>query len=229
MSAALLSLLQLTDSQFPSGAFAHSAGLEGLFDGRREVAEAELRETLIALLELQLLRSDCLFGLRADRAARGGNLEAICVLDRELSARKAMRELREASLAVGRSFLREVSALSPSPLLGLLRERVEARGTPGNHAIVFHVAAAENGVGARDAATAYAYQVTAQWVAALLRMGLVGHRRGQSLLAAMRGPIEGGIEEILVTPPGDDGSSFAPLLEIASMRHERQYSRLFRS
>ncbi len=229
MSAALFSLLQLTDSQFPSGAFAHSAGLEGLFDGRREVAQAELRGTLGALLELQLLRSDCLFGLRAHRAARGGDLEAICALDRELAARKPVRELREASLAVGRSFLQEASALSPSPLLGELRERVEGRDTPGNQAIVFHVVAAQNGVGERDAATAYAYQVTAQWVAALLRVGLVGHRRGQNLLAAMREPIECGVEEILAAAPGDDGSGFAPLLEIASMRHERQYSRLFRS
>jgi urease accessory protein UreF len=57
---------------------------------------------------------------------------------------------------------------------------------------------------------------------------MLGHRAAVSLLAALRATVEDGVRGI--SPLDVEAlSSFAPRLEIASMRHERQYSRLFRS
>ena len=74
----------------------------------------------------------------------------------------------------------------------------------------------------------WGYQTIAQMTAALLRLGVLGHRAATALIAALQPVVEDGARRVLDLGAGDV-ASFAPRLEIASMRHERQYSRLFRS
>ena len=228
MSEALAILLQLSDSQFPSGAFAHSGGLEALLEGRERLADDELVRLVGDLLEHQVLRCDSLFGVLAHRATVARRLDEIVDLDHELRARKLPRELREASAAIGRSFVEEAAAILPDPLLESFRERAAAGETPGNHAIGFHVAAAIARVPEVDTATAFAFQTCSQAASATVRLGLVGHRQAQRLLVRLREGVRRGLDETLGLARAE-ASGFAPLLEIASIRHERQYSRLFRS
>lgn len=224
----LYTLLHITDSFFPSGAFAHSYGLEGLLANGAGAA-TEVRSAMVAAIwEHHLLRADGLLGLCAHRAMAAGRLASVCDLDRQLVALKLPRELREASLATGRGFLAEASVLLPSAALRQLYARVESGDSPGNYAIVFQAAAASAGVTAADALLAWGYQTVAQLAAALLRLGLIGHRAAAALVGALRPAVEDGVRHLLADA-GGGVSSFAPLLEIASMRHERQYSRLFRS
>lgn len=224
----LATLLQLCDSQFPSGAFAHSGGLEALLEGRERIDDEELGTLVEGILEHQLFRCDSLFGVLAHRAASGGSLETIVGLDHELGARKLTRELREASSAIGRSFVAEAAAILPDPLLASFRDLAVSGETPANHAIAFHVAVAIARVPEAESAIAFGYQASAQAASAIVRLGLVGHRQAQRLLTRLHDCVRRGVDEI-VTLERDDASSFAPLLEIASIRHERQYSRLFRS
>jgi urease accessory protein len=224
----LYSLLQITDSLFPSGAFAHSGGLEGLFDRRDTPHPTELPIAIREVFFRQLLRVDGLLGMQAHRAMRDGELEEVYRLDRELFAMKLTREVREGSVATGGSFLGEASRIFQHPPLDRLREIVESGNTPGNYSIVFHAVAATLGVAEQASLLAWGYQTIAQMTAVLLRLGVLGHRAAQSLLAGMRPDVEAGVAELLRS--GADGpTSFAPQLDIASMRHERQYSRLFRS
>jgi len=222
----LLTLLQITDSLFPSGSFAHSYGLEKLFEGRRQVGRAELSRVVLAIWRRHLLRTEGLLGLHAHRAFSRGSLDRLVEADRALSATKVARELREASVATGRGFLSVACAVIPE--LGGLAELVEAGTTPGNYAVLLHAAGAAAGAREQESGVAWGYQTIAQMMAAMLRLGALGHSDAQLLLAESRGEIESGIREI--TPLGmGDVSSFGPLLEISSFRHERQYSRLFRS
>lgn len=225
---ALLALLQLCDSQFPSGAFAHSNGLEGLLGARSDVGDDELEAIFAGLLEMQVLACDGRIGRLAHRAARDRDLAAVIELDFELLARKTTRELREASLATGRSFLAEAAAIVADPGLADWNALVQGGRSPGNHGVAFHVAAAFAGAGEVETALAYGYQAAAQSTSAVVRLGLTGHRRAQRLLAGLAPLIRRVVEESAPTDAAE-ASSFAPLLEIASMRHERQYSRLFRS
>jgi urease accessory protein len=222
----LYPLLQITDSLFPSGAFVHSYGLEGLLPDR--VGAAVLRTTVESIWLGHLLRTDGLLGLAAYRAMVRGHVEQICELDRRLSAIKLPRELRDASATTGRSFLAEANAFLGSRRLADLCARVESAESPGNYAIAFHAAAAVAGAAETESLLAWGYQAAAQMTASLLRLGLLGHHAAVSLLGALREPIEQGVREVLRRDVGDV-SGFAPRLEIASMRHERQYSRLFRS
>jgi urease accessory protein len=239
----LYTLLQISDSLFPSGAFAYSCGLEGLVaadwpdasgvsvSGGRSGRDgaAALVPLLGAIFTNHLLRCDGLFGLRAHRAMREGAIDALCEADQALLAMKIPRELREASTTIGRSFLTEVAAVLPEdPALAGWYERVERGASPGNYAVAFHAATAAAGITEHDALLAWSYQSVAQMVGALLRLGQLGHRGAQSILSRLRPVVERGVQDLLAHDP-DAPSSFAPVLEIASMRHERQYSRLFRS
>jgi urease accessory protein len=239
----LYTLLQISDSLFPSGAFAYSCGLEGLVaanwgdarvgwlsegGGGRNGADA-LEPVLGSIFACHLLHCDGLFGVRAHRAMQDDAIDALCEADQALFAMKTPRELREASTTIGRSFLTEVAAVLPEDkLLGAWYERVESGASPGNYAVAFHAAAAAAGATEHDALLAWGYQSVAQMTGALLRLGRLGHRGAQSILARLRPVVERGVQDLLTHDP-DSPSSFAPVLEIASMRHERQYSRLFRS
>lgn len=227
-SSSLFTLLRIVDSLFPSGAFAHSYGLEALFAGGDGAKLSEAQSAIEAIWRGHLLRTDQLLGAAAHRAAVVGDIDQVAVLDRRLYSMKLVRELREASVTTGRSFLSVAAASIGGRDLARFAALVDAGDSPGNYAIAFAVAAAAAGIGAKQAVVGLAYQTLAQLTAALLRLGVVGHRDAQSLLEALRAGVERGTRRVLAEKI-DDGSSFAPRLEIASMRHERQYSRLFRS
>jgi urease accessory protein len=60
-------------------------------------------------------------------------------------------------------------------------------------------------------------------VGAALRLGIIGHLDGQRLLQGVREFIV----QLIAQPLPDEMSAFAPAAEIAIMRHETEYSRLF--
>ena len=105
---------------------------------------------------------------------------------------------------------------------------MESGASPGHHAIVFQAVAAVLGADDGESLVTWGYQAIAQMTAALLRLGVLGHRAATSLIAELQPIVVEGAREVLDLDPGAV-SSFAPRLEISSMRHERQYSRLFRS
>jgi urease accessory protein len=224
----LYPLLQITDSLFPSGAFAHSSGLEGLFAEHQGIEARALPAAVKAIWTSHLLRTDGLLGCAAHRAMAAGDVDRVCGLDRQLHATKLARELREASTATGRTVLAEANALLADRRLAELRARVEAGDSPGNHAIAFHAVAAAAGIPEAESQVAWGYQTVAQMAAALLRLGMLGHRAAVSLISALAPTVEEGVRDISHLDV-EAVSNFAPRLEIASMRHERQYSRLFRS
>lgn len=228
MKTGWYSLLQITDSLFPSGAFVHSYGLEGLLQSNEGVNVAAWRAILAEIWKTHLLRSDGLLGLQAHRAMAAGDIGLVCAADRALHAMKLPRELREASTSTGRAFLAEASVVFSTPHLEALRAHVEAGTSPGHHAIVFQAVAAVLGADAYESLVTWGYQSIAQMTAALLRLGVLGHRAATALIAALEPVVDDGARRVLDLGPGHV-ASFAPLLEIASMRHERQYSRLFRS
>jgi urease accessory protein len=65
-------------------------------------------------------------------------------------------------------------------------------------------------------------------ISAGLRLGVIGQTDGQRILAALEAVITHATAAAMARDPGDFGSAtFA--VDLASMAHETQYSRLFRS
>jgi urease accessory protein len=92
----------------------------------------------------------------------------------------------------------------------------------------FGAAAACAGIALDDALLGYLHAFAANLMSAGLRLGLIGQTDGQRILAALEPAITQAAEAAKSRDPADFGAaSFA--VDLASMAHETQYSRLFRS
>src|SRR5438132_5335079 len=111
----LLDVLQIADSSFPSGSYAHSLGLETLYVYGEVALDEHLHFLLrngLARVELPVVRFAC-------------NGDELPELDLLMDVLLPVAEFRVASRSIGRSFLRAASRIRPS--------RIEAE----HHAVVF--------------------------------------------------------------------------------------------
>ena len=90
------------------------------------------------------------------------------------------------------------------------------------------MAAAGHDIPLEDALTAFLHAVAANLVSAGVRLVPLGQTDGQRVLASLEPVIATTASRALVTALDDIGGA-AFRADIASMRHERQYTRLFRS
>jgi urease accessory protein len=227
-----LSVLQLSDSAFPSGRYTLSYGLESLAQSGELTTPSPL-STLAALL------SDCIrFGVApsdgvalacAHRAAgRPGlvDLELLMTADERLTAVKLAREAREASTRTGRALLTTATAAFGGAALLKYAELVKKGRCPGNHAVVLGLLSASLGVPRLEAVAGELFAFSATWAAAAVRLALTDHRTAQCLLHRVR-PVTA--ESALRTVDKDATriSSCTPILDVMTMRHESAELRLF--
>lgn len=219
-----LTLLQLGDSFFPSGATSFSWGLETLrADGL--VARAADVE---ALIEGQLRQRWASFDrpalIAAHRAA--GDLDRIATIDREIDAATLAREAREGGRRIGSALLK-VHAGMGTPGAGAYRERVLRGEVCGQMTAVHGLVGHAIGLDELSVCALSAYGLAVGTVGAALRVGLLGHVEGQAILARMRAVVDEAVESPL--PAADELCAYTPMAEIAMMRHETGSGRMFAS
>lgn len=214
----MLWLLQANDTAYPSGAYAHSFGLEELVESG-VVATAENLENFIGKQILPaLLTFEIPLFARAHAAALAEDGDALLEMDRELDAWRIPAELRDASRRIGSQRLDLLAKLDPSPFI--LRHRGLA---PRSHHLV--VTALElAAVPVAQAARAFAFQSIAGLTAAPMKLMRIGQTSCQQIARRSLVKLGDQIDAALSRPA--DGW-FNPLLEIASLRHARAHSRLF--
>jgi urease accessory protein len=223
-----LSLLQFTDGLFPAGAYAHSFGLEACVQSGEVRDAAEVETFLRAYLEGCAAPTDAVALICARRAATSENLAGCFALDEMLDAMKAASELRDASRQMGRQTLRVATHLPCHALLEEFGKAVAAERTPGHHAVVFGMIGGLLEWDALELTSAYLYSTSAALVGAALRLLPLGQLSGQHILWNVK-PLVTKLTEEVQDKHEADLWSFAPALEIASMRHARLDARLFRS
>lgn len=210
---ALLRLLQLFDSQFPVGAFAHSSGVETYAALGGSVPE--LRQILQAQIELGWGRSELAAAYLAWRDAPPG----IDALAETLDALKVVPTVRDTSLGLGRRTLELVRRLYPEAAFELPRP---------HHAIVVGIAARRLGVEARDLLLAFAQSLAMGTLTAAIRCMPVSPAQAQELLVEAHPRISLAVERGLEDP---EGSLFTctPALDIRSFQQALLHTRLFQS
>ena len=211
-------LLQANDTAYPSGAYAHSFGLEELVESGVVRTPTDLETFLGKQIVPALLIFEIPFFARAHAAAVAGDGKLLLALDAELDAWRIPAELRDASRRIGSQRLELLSQLNPTPLILDLRGK-----SPRCHNLV--VTALElSSVPLEQAARAFAFQTISGLTAASMKLMRIGQTSCQKIARRTLATLGGKIDASLATPP--DGW-FNPLLEIASLRHARAHSRLF--
>jgi urease accessory protein len=211
-------LFQANDTAYPSGAYAHSFGLEELVETGVVQKPADLENFLNSQILPALLTFEIPFFVRAHAAAVAGDLSGLLEMDAELDAWRIPAELRDASRRIGSQRLDLLAQLDPADLVSRYREL-----SPRSHHLV--VAALElSGVPVGQAARAFAFQTIASLTSASMKLMRIGQTSCQQILRRTLVELGEKIDASLSRPV--DGW-FNPLLEIASLRHARAHSRLF--
>ncbi|MEV6283833.1 urease accessory UreF family protein [Kribbella sp. NPDC051770] len=232
--AGLLSVLQLSDSAFPSGRYTLSYGLETLVQSRR-LTMPSAPSTLAALLRdqvrLSVGPSDGVALACAHRAVNGPDsldLDLVRRADERLTAVKVSREARETSTRTGRALLRVARPAFDTAALTILAHEVAGKRAQGNHAVVLGVLSASLGVPRPEAVAGELFAFAASWVAAAVRLAVTDHGTAQTVLHDVR-PHLASAAEAAAGKDVPDITSCTPLLDVMAMRHEETELRLFAS
>lgn len=219
----LLLLMTTLSPAYPVGGFAFSHGLEWVVETGEARDRASLEAYIGAALEKGGGWTDLVFLAAAWRAARADDSDALDKIADLAAAWRASAETALESSHQGAAFARATYAAFPgTPLDALARRR------DGEVAYCVAVGAATAGAPLDAALLAFAQAFAANLVSAGVRLIPLGQTDGLLALAALA-PLVTRAARAAETTPLDALSTSALRIDIASMRHETQYTRLFRS
>jgi urease accessory protein len=217
-TGALLRLMAWLSPAFPVGSFSYSQGLErAVHDGQVSDA-ATLRDWLDALLHFGSAWNDAVLLAESWREARGGQAPLDVAELAEAIAGSSERH-RETMLQ-GAAFLSAARAW-PSAVVDQL---------PSNCAypVCIGTVAGDHGVALEATLAAFLQAFVSNQLQAAIRLSVIGQNDAVRLIAAFE-TIMTDVAKQAAASTLDDLGSATFSAEIASMNHESQYSRLFRT
>jgi urease accessory protein len=212
---ALLRLLAWLSPAFPTGAFAYSHGLEWAVEARDITNETTLQAWLTDVMSHGTGRTDTILLRHAHRVV--ADLDALTEIADLAYATASGRERQSESLDQGKAFMLAAAPWGIPRAPELIPYPVAVGTVAGAHWIP------------EDAtATAYLQAVATNLISAAVRLVPLGQTAGLRVLAALEPMI---LATAIETKDAslDDIGGCAFRSDLAAMRHETQYTRLFRS
>jgi urease accessory protein len=225
----LLPLLQLCDSNFPSGAFSHSFGLETYIQEQVIVDKESFKTAISAFVDKQLVFSDglaCRLSYEILDSSRGMN--ELLEIDRLLYVSSLAKETREGNRRIGERMAKLCMELYSSTTLGEYLHFIKNKQGYGHSALVFAFVAHHLQIDKEKILSAYLFSSVSSLIQNAVRGVPLGQTDGQKLLVEMQVKIHEAKNRIMKLTK-DDLGAVSPGLEIAQMRHERLHVRLFMS
>ncbi|RYE94995.1 MAG: urease accessory protein UreF [Myxococcales bacterium] len=215
-------LLQLADSAFPAGGFAHSGGLEAMM----QQGELEAPDALRGFLEQALWQTGR--GALPLVSAAHADPGAHAALDARADALLVSHVANRASRQQGRALLATAVRSFELPALAALQREARAAGLATHHAPVFGAIAARLDLPADETRQAFLHLQLRGLTSAAVRLGLLGPHEAQGLHFAL-GPLLTRVHDTCAPLGLDALAQTAPLLDLFGATHDRLYSRLFLS
>ena len=220
----LARLLQVNDSAFPTGGYAHSYGFEQIV----RFGLVHDAESMTHYLECHLWPMLIHFELPVVRLAQEAALiddeVDLIVLDSCVDATKTAQELREASRSTGRQRLHAFCENKASPILTRFAQAVEEGRARAHHAVVYGIGLAD--FPRQAVLTSWAFQSLSAVCLSAPKLLRLGQNAAQRVLTTSLACMDTRVAQSLAIPREELGW-FDPLVEIASMQHEIAYERLF--
>jgi urease accessory protein len=215
-------LLLWLSPAFPVGAYAYSQGLERAVEARLVHGRSDVEAWLADLFACGAARSDLIVlsaALRAQQVVDLAHINAFA-LALQPSAERYLETTQQ-----GGSFLDTVSASWPHAGLDTFRSAV--RGAVA-YPVAVGVTAAAHAIPVSDTLSAYGHAIASNLTSAAIRLSLLGQTDAQRVLATLS-PVIDQTARFAETSTLDDIASATFSADLASLEHETQYTRLFRS
>lgn len=228
MTNNILSLLQLCDSNFPTGAFSHSFGLESYIQEDKVHDQETFFQWLKVYLHEQLIYTDGLASRLVYEALAEEDIQQIWHLDRLLTVQNLPRETREGTQMIGDRMLKLTESLYELPILSQYRAEIKKKNAFGHPAIVFTMVAHGLEVELQDAIRFYLYSSISSQIQNAVRAIPLGQTAGQKISHRFIPELNEAVDKILQLPK-DDFGIVSPGIELSQMIHERVNIRIFMS
>jgi urease accessory protein len=223
--SALYRLMAWLSPAFPVGAFSYSSGTEWAIEAG-DITDAE---TLKGWLTVTLTQGggycDAVLFAAAHRAITQDNDKALHDAAELAAAFAPSKERHLETTAQGNAFVEAARAAWGCAALDKLKA---IWGGPVAYPVAVAVTAAGHGIALEPALAAYLQALAANWVSAGVRLIPLGQTQGLQILAALEPAVTQTAQRACAASLDDIGSS-AFRADLASARHETQYTRLFRS
>jgi urease accessory protein len=226
MAEALYRLLAWMSPAYPIGGFSYSHGVETAVEEGLIKDRASLMVWLESVLHHGTGVVDGALFAAAWRAATAEDWSTFDAIAERAAAWRGTAEMALESRQQGGSFLSITRTAWPHAALDSAHERLA-----GELALPVAVALATacHGIDVEAALLGYLHAFTANLISAAVRSVPLGQSDGQIALANLAPAVQAAAAAALAVQSLDEVGTATPLLDWCSMRHETQYTRLFRS
>ena len=223
--AALYRLLTWLSPSFPVGGFSYSSGIEWAVEAGDVDDAGSLKGWLAAMLTDGSGFCDAVFLAHAHRAADAADDTALRDVAELAAAFVPSRERQLETSTQGRAFIEIARAAWNCD--GLDHTVAQCEG-----AVVYPVAvgivSAAHAIPLAPSLHAFLHALVSNWISAGARLIPLGQTDSQRVLAALEPVVEATAKRAMIATLDDLGSATFRA-DLASLRHETQYTRLFRS
>lgn len=228
MTSNALSLFQLCDSNFPTGSFSQSFGLETYIQ-KDLVNDAEsFIDWLKVYLHEQLSYADGLAARMVYDALDNEQWDRVWELDRIVTVQNLARESRDGSQRMGDRMLSIAESIYDIPHLSTYQQHIKNKKAFGHPAIVFTMVGHYLQVDKETTILYYLYSTVVSLVQNAVRAIPLGQTAGQKIIYAFQHELQQATEKIMHLSEEEFGV-VSPGLELSQMQHERVGIRIFSS
>lgn len=222
-----ISMLQLSDSFFPSGMYTTSGGLEALYYSNRKITADQLRDLIKVYLEHQIGPADCSALGNSYEHIQRKDLERLVEVDNIIFSMKLIEEVRNASTRSGTQVLRCVSSFrTDNSIMNGYQQAIKDKRASGVYPVALAVCSNALGISKYKAGLMMLYGFSVSMVGAALRLGVLQHFDGQRIIHELKSSMSETVEKN-IDRPLTSMWQFAPDIDILQIAHERMSSKMF--
>lgn len=220
-------LLQINDSLFPIGGYAHSYGLETYIARGLITNEPQARQYIESYIRNSMVSAELLCIRLAHERAGHMDIGGVLRLEELSAASRIPLEIRDANRKLGSRFVKTLLSSGAETGDGLFTRYAEAGG-PKTHAVAYGVFCASAEMEAADCLKHFLYSQISCLITNCVKSVPLPQTAGQRMLTGLFPVMNEAVAQSL-TLGEDDLFRSCPAFDIRSMQHEVLYSRIFMS